>query len=59
MSNHVTDNVWLVGAGKMALEYAKERKQFGKPIIKFQVNAFKLADMATKIELARNLLYKA
>ena len=37
----------------------KERKQFGKPISKFQVNAFKLADMATKIELARSLLYKA
>jgi short-chain 2-methylacyl-CoA dehydrogenase len=47
------------GAFELALEYANERKQFGKPIIKFQVNAFKLADMATKIELARNLLYKA
>jgi len=47
------------GAFELALEYAKERKQFGKPISKFQVNAFKLADMATKIELARNLLYKA
>jgi len=47
------------GAYEMALEYAKERKQFGKPISKFQTNAFKLADMATKIELARNLLYKA
>jgi len=46
------------GAFEMALQYAKERKQFGKPIIKFQVNAFKLADMATKIELARALLYK-
>ncbi len=47
------------GAYDLAIEYAKERKQFGKPIIKFQVNAFKLADMALKIELARNLLYKA
>jgi len=47
------------GAFEMALQYSKERKQFGKPIVKFQVNAFKLADMATKIELARNLLYKA
>ncbi len=47
------------GAFELALEYAQERKQFGKPIIKFQINAFKLADMATKIELARNLLYKA
>jgi len=47
------------GAFELALQYAGERKQFGKPIIKFQVNAFKLADMATKIELARTLLYKA
>jgi alkylation response protein AidB-like acyl-CoA dehydrogenase len=47
------------GAYEMAKQYAKERKQFGKTINKFQVNAFKLADMATKIELARNLLYKA
>jgi len=47
------------GAFEMALEYARERKQFGKPISKFQINSFKLADMATKIELARNLLYKA
>ncbi len=47
------------GAFELAFNYAQERKQFGKPISKFQVNAFKLADMATKIELARNLLYKA
>jgi len=47
------------GAFELAMQYASERKQFGKPIIKFQVTAFKLADMATKIELARNLLYKA
>jgi alkylation response protein AidB-like acyl-CoA dehydrogenase len=47
------------GAFEAAMTYAAERKQFGKPINKFQVNAFKLADMATKIELARNLLYKA
>lgn len=47
------------GAFEMALEYANERQQFGKPIARFQINAFKLADMATKIELARNLLYKA
>ncbi len=47
------------GAFEMALAYAKERKQFGKPISKFQINSFKLADMALKIELARNLLYKA
>ncbi len=47
------------GAFEMALSYANERKQFGKAISKFQINAFKLADMAMKIELARNLLYKA
>ncbi len=42
-----------------ALHYAKERVQFNRPISQFQVNAFKLADMATEIELARLLLYKA
>ncbi len=47
------------GAYEMALEYSQQRKQFGKEIGKFQAIAFKLADMATKIELARNLLYKA
>jgi short-chain 2-methylacyl-CoA dehydrogenase len=47
------------GAYEMAHQYAQERKQFGKPISKFQAIAFKLVDMATKIELARNLLYKA
>ncbi|MCP4295653.1 MAG: acyl-CoA dehydrogenase, partial [Proteobacteria bacterium] len=47
------------GAYDLALAYSKERKQFGRPISKFQAIAFKLADMATKIELARNLLYKA
>ncbi len=46
------------GAFEMAMKYAKSRKQFGKPIATFQANAFKLADMATKTELARNLLYK-
>ena len=47
------------GAYELALKYAKEREQFGRPIGTFQVNAFKLADMATEIELARLLLYKA
>lgn len=47
------------GAYELALNHAKERKQFGQPISKFQAIAFKLADMALKIELARNLLYKA
>ncbi len=47
------------GAFEMALGYARKRKQFGKPIIDNQMIAFKLADMATKIELARNTLYNA
>lgn len=47
------------GAFEAALGYAKERQQFGRPIGKFQTIAFKLADMATEIEAARNLLYKA
>jgi short/branched chain acyl-CoA dehydrogenase len=47
------------GAFEIALEYANSRIQFGQPISTFQVNAFKLADMALEIELARNFLYKA
>jgi len=47
------------GAFELALKYAKTREQFGKPICSFQVNAFKLADMDTQIEAARDLLYKA
>ncbi len=47
------------GCYEMALKYSKERVQFGKPIGTFQVNAFKLADMAMEIECARLLLYKA
>ena len=47
------------GAFELAMNYAQERKQFGRVISKFQINAFKLADMAMKIELATNLLYKA
>lgn len=42
-----------------ALSYAKERKQFGRPISKFQAIQFKLADMDTEIELARLMYYKA
>ncbi|WP_252502926.1 acyl-CoA dehydrogenase [Sporosarcina sp. Marseille-Q4943] len=42
-----------------ALKYSKERKQFGKTLSEFQVTQFKLADMAMKIELARNMVYKA
>jgi alkylation response protein AidB-like acyl-CoA dehydrogenase len=47
------------GCFDMALKYSNEREQFGQPISKFQVNAFKLADMAMEIECARLLLYKA
>ena len=47
------------GAYEAALRYSKERIQFGRPICKQQSIAFKLADMELKIELARNLLYKA
>ncbi len=47
------------GAFELALDYSKKRKQFGRPIGSFQANAFKLADMATEIEMARLLLYKA
>lgn len=47
------------GAYKAALQYSKEREQFGKPISKFQAIAFKLADMATEIEAAELLLYQA
>ena len=47
------------GAFELALKYSNSRIQFGQPISSFQVNAFKLADMALEIELARNLLYKA
>ena len=42
-----------------ALKYAKERKQFGQPIGKFQAIQFKLADMDTEIELSRLMYYKA
>jgi alkylation response protein AidB-like acyl-CoA dehydrogenase len=46
-------------AYEKALKYAKERKQFGKSLSHFQAIQFKLADMALKIELARNMVYKA
>ncbi|MBL7777616.1 MAG: acyl-CoA dehydrogenase [Chitinophagales bacterium] len=47
------------GAYELAAEYAKQRKAFGKEIINHQAIAFKLADMATRIEAARLLVYKA
>jgi alkylation response protein AidB-like acyl-CoA dehydrogenase len=43
----------------LALEYAKERKQFGQPISKFQAVQFKLAEIATELEAARWLTYRA
>jgi len=47
------------GAFDRALAYVKQREQFGKKIAQFQVTQHKLADMATKIEMARLLTYKA
>ncbi len=47
------------GALDRAIQYAKERKAFGKPIAAHQAIAFKLADMAVKVENARNLCLKA
>lgn len=47
------------GALDAAVGYAKERKQFGKPIAAQQGLAFKIADMATKIEASRLLTYQA
>ena len=47
------------GAYQTALQYSKERYQFGKPISHFQAIAFKLADMATTIEASELLLYNA
>jgi alkylation response protein AidB-like acyl-CoA dehydrogenase len=46
-------------AYEKALKYAQERHQFGRSLSKFQAIQFKLADMAMKIELARNMVYKA
>jgi alkylation response protein AidB-like acyl-CoA dehydrogenase len=47
------------GAFDRALKYVKSREQFGRKIASFQVSQHKLADMATKIELARLMTYKA
>ena len=47
------------GAFELAMQYAKERKTFGKPIADHQAIAFKLADMATEIEAARLMVLKA
>jgi alkylation response protein AidB-like acyl-CoA dehydrogenase len=47
------------GAYECSVQYAKQRKQFGKAIAEFQAIQFKLADMATQIEAARLLTYRA
>ena len=47
------------GAMNAAINYSREREQFGKSISKFQGISFKLADMATEIEASRLLLFKA
>jgi alkylation response protein AidB-like acyl-CoA dehydrogenase len=47
------------GAYELAVAYSKERKTFGKPISQHQAIQFKLADMATQIEAARLLVFKA
>lgn len=47
------------GAYELALAYSKEREAFGKSISKHQAIAFKLADMATEVEAARQLVYRA
>ena len=47
------------GAYDLALAYARERHQFGRPISSFQAIQFQLADMATEIEAGRQLVYKA
>jgi len=47
------------GAYESALSYSKQRQQFGKPISEFQAIQFKLANMATQIDAARLLMYRA
>ena len=47
------------GALDEAVKYSRERRQFGKPISSFQGVQFMLADMATKVEAARGLVYQA
>jgi alkylation response protein AidB-like acyl-CoA dehydrogenase len=47
------------GALDRAIDYSKQREQFNRKLVKFQVVRHKLADMATKVELARLITYKA
>ena len=74
-ASHMSPGYWLLDIGRIgvaamglglaqgaldkALAYAKERRAFGQPIAKFQAIQGKLADMATEIEAARLLTYKA
>ncbi len=54
------DSIGLAqGAMEQAINYVKKRKQFGKTIASFQVTQFKIAEMATLVETAKNLTYKA
>jgi len=57
---HAIKSVGIAAAAfEYALQYSKEREAFGRPISKFQAIGFKLAQMATKIETARLMAYKA
>lgn len=57
---HAIKSVGIATAAfEYALRYSKEREAFGRPISKFQAISFKLADMASRIEAARLLAYKA
>jgi len=47
------------GAMDMAIHQARQRVQFGRPVGSFQATQFKIAEMATKIEIARNMVYKS
>jgi acyl-CoA dehydrogenase len=47
------------GAMEKAITHVRERRQFGKPLASFQATQFKIAEMATQIEAARNLYHKA
>ena len=47
------------GALDATIDFVKERKQFGRPIAAFQNTQFQIANMATKVEAARNMVYKA
>jgi alkylation response protein AidB-like acyl-CoA dehydrogenase len=47
------------GALDLAVKHVKGRKQFGQPLAAFQVTQFKIAEMATKVEMARNSVYKS